>query len=82
MSIPESGVPGTAVPERIGKSEHPLPDGHFGKNVIDEVGGRVRLPPHEGQNPRPSRGQTGSIDRSVAHRRRDDWLISFRISIR
>ena len=41
----ESRVPGTAVPERIGKREHPLPGGHFGKDVIDEVSCRVRHAP-------------------------------------
>ncbi len=34
----ESRVPGTAIPERMGQREHPLPDRDLGQHPVDEVG--------------------------------------------
>jgi hypothetical protein len=41
----EPRVSRTAIPVRIGEGEDPLPDGHLGQHVVDEMGGGVRHAP-------------------------------------
>jgi hypothetical protein len=67
----ESRVPRTSVSEWIGKREHPLPNRHFGKDVIDELGCHVR------HAPTTARGTESS---SLA-RERDETIVSACIAV-